>query len=622
MSQDEVGINALGRISLDAYQTLSAPKPKQFSGYAYDLMYYGPFFAMLSHLASHFLHQVFSQVRLVDFWHLSYFCAFQLAVASMFLLVKRWFSTKTAFISSILFSTQPLLWGHAFINPKDIPFMAFFLLSIVSGLNFLDSYWKAESALNPTEMWKQSILKYKNRWSEMPQQDKQHLILTFAGWIAIILSLFFISHILGTTWLRKVVSIFYFAKPSSIAYQIFHWFAKNPNKIPLEHYVLKSQRLSSIIFSLFVCLSATGFIWYMLQKFGVTKRYIRQNLNFYLQEIAQSFCSQPLWIAAFLLGFTTAIRVGGPFAGGIICLLAIWRKGKQAVIPSLVYLMIAALVTYATWPALWNNPIIHFTKSLLMASHFPWEGKLLFMGKYWHADALPWYYVPSLFAIQFTEPVVMLGFIGLIGLFSPKKKPEIEVRLLIILWFVLPVLAILIKRPPLYDNFRQILFLIPPIFLLIGIPIEWFIQRYSHKFIYLFILFLTIFPGIVGYLQLHPYEYAYYNTFVGGVAGAADNFETEYWKTSFRQAIEYINTIAPPKARILIWGATFLVKEYAREDLIIASKTGNNYRKNLGYDYVIVSYRNNKDEQIFPTSPIIYTVQKQGTIFTVVKEIK
>jgi len=34
---------------------------------------------------------------------------------------------------------QPLFIGHAFINPKDIPFLSFFLLSLSSGLRLFDS---------------------------------------------------------------------------------------------------------------------------------------------------------------------------------------------------------------------------------------------------------------------------------------------------------------------------------------------------------------------------------------------------------------------------------------------------------------------------------------------------
>src|SRR5512142_965858 len=73
-----------------------------------------------------------------DLFHFSYFVAFQLTGLCLYVLMKRWFHTWTAWAVLILFDTQPLLLGHAFINPKDIPFMLFFTLSILLGFRMAD----------------------------------------------------------------------------------------------------------------------------------------------------------------------------------------------------------------------------------------------------------------------------------------------------------------------------------------------------------------------------------------------------------------------------------------------------------------------------------------------------
>jgi len=41
-------------------------------------------------------------------------------------------------MAAALFATQPLLFGHAFINQKDTPFLAFFLISVVVGMHTVD----------------------------------------------------------------------------------------------------------------------------------------------------------------------------------------------------------------------------------------------------------------------------------------------------------------------------------------------------------------------------------------------------------------------------------------------------------------------------------------------------
>ena len=44
-----------------------------------------------------------------------------------------------ALATVLIFSTQPLLFGHAFINPKDIPFMSIFLIVILTGMIMVES---------------------------------------------------------------------------------------------------------------------------------------------------------------------------------------------------------------------------------------------------------------------------------------------------------------------------------------------------------------------------------------------------------------------------------------------------------------------------------------------------
>jgi hypothetical protein len=44
-----------------------------------------------------------------------------------------------ALATSAFFSWQPLLWGHAFINPKDPSFLAFFLAAVCLGFEMVDN---------------------------------------------------------------------------------------------------------------------------------------------------------------------------------------------------------------------------------------------------------------------------------------------------------------------------------------------------------------------------------------------------------------------------------------------------------------------------------------------------
>jgi 4-amino-4-deoxy-L-arabinose transferase-like glycosyltransferase len=51
----------------------------------------------------------------------------------------RWLTGETAAtFGAALFASQPLLWGHAFINPKDMPFMVLFAAAVWTGVHAVD----------------------------------------------------------------------------------------------------------------------------------------------------------------------------------------------------------------------------------------------------------------------------------------------------------------------------------------------------------------------------------------------------------------------------------------------------------------------------------------------------
>lgn len=71
-------------------------------------------------------------------WHLTNFLTFQLGVYLLYRFASKWMSKESALAAAAVFTYQPLLWGHAFINPKDIPFLTFFLGSVCFGFEMVD----------------------------------------------------------------------------------------------------------------------------------------------------------------------------------------------------------------------------------------------------------------------------------------------------------------------------------------------------------------------------------------------------------------------------------------------------------------------------------------------------
>ncbi len=288
----------------------------------------------------------------------------------------------------------------------------------------------------------------------------------------------------------------------------------------------------------------------------------------------------------------------------------------------IAYFSIASLTTFLAWPFLWDSPTYHFLEAFQVMTVFPFEGVVRFMGGYYSPAALPWTFIPVLMLIQFTEPVILLflpGFVSsiwsLVRHFSDNKK-----LIILIAWFAVPFGVFLLLHSNVYDNFRQFFFILPPIFVLAGVTLDQIYRRIRRRDVNLAITIALLIPGILGIVSLHPYEYIYYNSFVGGIRGAAANFETDYWLTSYREATVYLNANIPANAKILVFGNTFNVDHNARKDLRIFGFDSENAIQG-DYDYVLISTRYNAHLTILPDAEVIYEVRKNGVLLCVIKKL-
>jgi hypothetical protein len=224
--------------------------------------------------------------------------------------------------------------------------------------------------------------------------------------------------------------------------------------------------------------------------------------------------------------------------------------------------------------------------------------------------------MPLLLAIQLTEPIWVLFFVGLAAAifgFATKMEPR-ELLAFTLVWFALPLATLMLLRPTLYDNFRQTLFLLPPIFFTAGLAFD-LVQK---PVLQAALIGLVALPGVMASASLHPYEYVYYNQFIGGVGEAMDRFELEYWATSYREAAREANRIAPANADVWVDGPAHLFTRFARPDLHIYSP--QEPERADRYDIVVTLARYDLEKTSFPDAPIVYRVTREGAVFAVIRQ--
>lgn len=315
---------------------------------------------------------------------------------------------------------------------------------------------------------------------------------------------------------------------------------------------------------------------------------------------------RPKWRHVVLLGMCTGFGLGVRMAAlliplyfGLACgLYLALRSWKESSFAKDLCLLaprgflaagVAFLAALPFWPALWSIFVQSdsgsggIMRGISEAQNFGWDGPVLYSGAFERSTDLPWHYLPKWILV--TLPELTLGLICValvIGvsnlMFHPRRVFDRRGLGIGIVAFsaVFPVVYVVATGPTLYDGMRHFIFVLPPfvivalagcvglLFILLPAVTErrWLAWMFPALTAVACLKIIT-----VDYRSLNPFFYSYFNVWVGGIGGAFNNYETDYWGLSYREAMEglgeYIAGLdAKPDGRpwtVAISGAGFLV---------------------------------------------------------------
>ncbi len=320
----------------------------------------------------------------------------------------------------------------------------------------------------------------------------------------------------------------------------------------------------------------------------------------------------------------TAVRAIAPWAGVIIFLYLFAKVRSRAWAIAIAYFIVTGIVTYVAWPRLWGAPIQRYLEGLGIISNFPYyPGRVLFNGHLYGATELPHSYLPVLMNIQFTEPLILSVYIGLgiLGWQLIRRRLRTDLLLYIGLGFAFPLFGLILLKAPLYNNFRQALFLAPALFMLAALALEQFFSKMAQSWARLLLIVAIALPGVYSIIKLYPYEYVYYNSLVGGSAGVRDRYELDYWRISLREAALEVNELAPRGATIIVTRSAGLFTRYARPDLIVDKVINSTLDLNNGYDYLVQVARWQAWD-LHPEVKDVILIQRDGALLATAKDMK
>ena len=454
-SWDELQFYRYAGHALESYSTWPTQGEIIVTGNTYDN--YGPAFVIFTSLTARLLNSINPNWLISDYRHFIYYLIFLAGVWAFYDIAKRWMNQFAALVAALLFLTQPLFWGHAFFSPKDIPFMSLFLLSLSFGFRMVDS----------AQLFS---------FDSLTSSARRTLLGLSALWLVSVFSLYLFTdafHLLIENLVRSA---------ASGETNIISLIASDIHKVEPEVYIQRYFVFFLWARSIFFLLSSSSILLFSARRF--------------LPSVFR------ILLSAIILGITTSTRILGPLAGLIVVYYAFRKTGKKSLPILAIYAVIAIITMYITWPYLWPNPPARLLESFQVMSQYPWKGQVFFNGQYYSSTNLPLSYIPVLLAIQFTEPIWPLF---MIGLFSLRKNNMALVST--VLWFILPLFALIFTRAPLYDNTRQIFFILPPVFFVAGLGVESVLGWLNQSKVKAGIALLLILPGVVAGIRLHPYEY-------------------------------------------------------------------------------------------------------------------
>ena len=196
----------------------------------------------------------------------------------------------------------------------------------------------------------------------------------------------------------------------------------------------------------------------------------------------------------------------------------------------------ALSVTYALWPVMWDNPISRFTEAWRFMSRFPWDDPVLYRGRFIAGNQLPADYLGVWMAISIPPLWIAALLVSVFGLIRSEFSTR---RNYFFLWLfsLTPLLAIVLLKSVVYDEWRHVFFIYPGLVLLGtgGFLFLW--KRIGHRPVRI-VLFTVLILQIaeVGWwvTKNSRYPYLYFSPLVRHrVCGA---FEQDYWGQSYASA--------------------------------------------------------------------------------------
>jgi hypothetical protein len=286
----------------------------------------------------------------------------------------------------------------------------------------------------------------------------------------------------------------------------------------------------------------------------------------------------PRWrdISGFglLFGVTLGLRAFGLLFVGYVVLAVIaqaslterrWSDRGSFIGHALIRFLPALALAYAIMIAAWPWASLEFlnpVRAIFAFAHFQYPIRTMFAGQIYEMADVPRWYVAAYLAIKLPL-FVLLGAAATIAVTAARvlaapRRMSLRVHETTFIAFIalFPLICEMVVAGPAFTGMRHFLFVVPTLVVLAAIgadaALTWLASRRPLAAVagYAVIGVALLWPATV-LARLHPYEYLFYNSLVGGLEGAARRYEMDYWVNIMPEATGDLESYLARSGRVI-----------------------------------------------------------------------
>jgi hypothetical protein len=218
-----------------------------------------------------------------------------------------------------------------------------------------------------------------------------------------------------------------------------------------------------------------------------------------------------------------------------------WRTVSQFILQHVIMIVMAFHVFLLTWPYLWSDPnriIIYFRTYITQGDRV--------------IQAYSWNFKPLLMVLTMSPEIFVIFFLAGIGfaIWRLVKDRDPLLRLFLV-WCFVPLIRICLPGMVNFDGIRHFLEFLPAACFLAAYAIRSLATLLSKKKAWMKlatgsivgVLFVT--NILLIFIRYHPYEYLYYNSFIGARKNAGKIFSqdelSDYWAITYRKGLAWLD---------------------------------------------------------------------------------